>query len=90
MATDARAQFLDGLRVTPEHLTHLQDRLYEAIHDLRRAYRLLFEGEDLPSWHPLVSGRRDSVQRAGLSISSYAIKENQVRRLEDHIIKWLD
>ena len=35
MATDARAQFLDGLRVTSEHLTHLQDRLYEAIHDLR-------------------------------------------------------
>ena len=54
------------------------------------AYRLLFEGKDLPSWHPLVSGRRESVQRAGVSINSYAIKESQARRLEDHIIKWLD
>jgi uncharacterized cysteine cluster protein YcgN (CxxCxxCC family) len=54
------------------------------------AYRLLAEGEDLPSWHPLVSGRRDTVQRAGVSIASYAVKEDQVRRLEDHIIKWLD
>ena len=54
------------------------------------AYRLLFEGEELPSWHPLVSGRQDSVQRAGISIASYAIKEKQVRRLEEHIIKWLD
>jgi uncharacterized cysteine cluster protein YcgN (CxxCxxCC family) len=54
------------------------------------AYRLLAEGEDLPAWHPLVSGRRETVQRAGVSISSYAINENQVRRLEDHIIRWLD
>jgi len=54
------------------------------------AYRLLAEGEDLPSWHPLVSGRCDGAQRAGVAIASYAIKESQVRRLEDHIIKWLD
>ncbi|MGR9088790.1 MAG: YcgN family cysteine cluster protein [Gammaproteobacteria bacterium] len=54
------------------------------------AYRLLFEGEDLPSWHPLISGRADSVRRAGVSIVSYAVKEAQVRRLEDHVIRWLD
>ncbi len=54
------------------------------------AYRLLSESEDLPTWHPLVSGRRETVQRAGVSISSYAVNENQVRRLEDHIIRWLD
>ncbi len=40
MATDAKAQFLDGLRVTSEHLSHLQDRLYEAVLDLRRTVGL--------------------------------------------------
>ena len=40
MATEARAQFLDGLRVTSEHLTHLQDRLRDAIGDLRRTVGL--------------------------------------------------
>src|SRR5689334_18046673 len=40
MTTDARAQFLDGLRVTSEHLTHLQDRLHEAVLDLRRTVGL--------------------------------------------------
>lgn len=54
------------------------------------AYKLLADGEDLPSWHPLVSGRADSVHEAGVSIRSYAMKESEVEDLEDHIIEWLD
>ncbi|MDX8129192.1 YcgN family cysteine cluster protein [Methylomonas sp. OY6] len=53
------------------------------------AYRLLTDGEALPSWHPLITGTRESVKEAGVSISSYAIKESQVTDLEDHIIEWL-
>ncbi len=54
------------------------------------AYRLLSDGKDLPNWHPLVSGNSNSVKEAGVSISSFAIKEAQVDDLEDHIIEWLD
>jgi len=52
------------------------------------AYRLLADGEPLPDWHPLISGSAESVQDAGASIKSYAIKESQVDDLEDHIIEW--
>jgi uncharacterized cysteine cluster protein YcgN (CxxCxxCC family) len=54
------------------------------------AYRLLNDGGELPDWHPLVSGNAESVQEAGISISSYAIRESEVDDLEDHIIEWLD
>ena len=54
------------------------------------AYRLLNEGKELPVWHPLRSGHAASVKKAGISISSYAIKESAAMDLEDHIIDWLD
>lgn len=40
MADDARTQFIDGLRVTADHLQHLQDRLREAVLDVRRTIGL--------------------------------------------------
>jgi uncharacterized cysteine cluster protein YcgN (CxxCxxCC family) len=54
------------------------------------AYRLLADGEKLPSWHPLVSGDQETVKEAGVSICSYAMKESEVDDLEDHIIEWLE
>ena len=54
------------------------------------AYRLLSDGKKLPAWHPLISETAASVGDAGVSISSFAIKESQVDDLEDHIIEWLD
>jgi uncharacterized protein len=53
------------------------------------AYRLLNDGKELPAWHPLLSGSAASVKKAGVSISSYAIKESKAMNMEDHIIKWL-
>ena len=62
-------------RVT-ECLTLTPDE-QEAFHWLPTtcAYRLVADGEDLPSWHPLVSGRSDSVHEAGISVLGRVVSE---------------
>lgn len=50
------------------------------------AYRLLHEGADLPTWHPLNTGRADTVAEAGMSVIGIAISEKLAGDYEDHII----
>lgn len=52
------------------------------------AYRLLSEGRPLPWWHPLVSGRAETVHEAGVSVRGRAIAENRAGPLDDHIVTW--
>jgi len=55
------------------------------------AYRLLAEGKPLLPWHPLVSGRSDSVHEAGISVRGRVVSETTVNPddLEDHIVRWI-
>jgi uncharacterized cysteine cluster protein YcgN (CxxCxxCC family) len=52
------------------------------------AYRLLWDGEPLYDWHPLISGRAESVHEAGVSIQNATVPEFEVPEdeWEDHII----
>ena len=53
------------------------------------AYRLLHEGKDLPQWHPLVSGRADSVVVAGMSVKGRVIAEMAFDGdSEDRVVDW--
>lgn len=53
------------------------------------AYRLLHEGKPLPDWHPLLTGRPESVFEAGVSARDITIPEYEVPEedWEDYIIE---
>ncbi len=52
------------------------------------AYRLISEGKDLPFWHPLMTGDKNSTQKYGISCHGRIISERIVKDLEDHICNW--
>ncbi len=56
------------------------------------AYRLVYEGQNLPDWHPLISGNTDTVMRAGHSVAGLVLPEGSVEDedMAEHIKNWDD
>ena len=61
----------DCLVLTPD-----EKSAYEWLPD-SCAYRRLANGQELPGWHPLVTGRPESVHEAGISMQGKAISETE-------------
>ena len=53
------------------------------------AYRLLFEGNPLPDWHPLIMGDKSAMHDAGHSMKARTIAEFEVTEedQEDYVIE---
>ncbi len=55
------------------------------------AYWLLDNGQELPSWHPLITGRADSVHQAQMSLQNRpTVNESEVDDYENYIVDWPD
>jgi uncharacterized cysteine cluster protein YcgN (CxxCxxCC family) len=56
------------------------------------AYRLRHEGKPLLQWHPLISGSRDAMNEAGITLGGRAVSEEFVHPdgYEEHIVRWVN
>ncbi len=70
----------DCIRLTAKSLATI-NWLPETCAYVRRA-----EGRELPSWHYLITGDRDSIHRAGASVRGWTISELDAGELEDHVL----
>jgi len=54
------------------------------------AYRLLHEGNDLPSWHHLICGDRNAVHKQGHSVRGRVVSENLANTddLDRYVTDW--
>ena len=50
------------------------------------AYRLRGEGKPLADWHYLVSGDRESVHKACMSVRGWTVSEDEAGDLEHHLV----
>lgn len=62
----------DCVRLTPQNAN--------ALHWMPEtcAYRRLARGEGLPDWHPLITGDRESVARAGVAVPPDLVPEDEI------------
>lgn len=72
-----RATVPDCIKLTPHNIEALQWMPRSC------AYRRLYEGKDLPAWHPLVTGDMDSTHKAGISIKDQTLSERIFSEAEE-------
>ena len=81
-----RQQFVpDCIQLTPEKLQTIRWLPSSC------AYRRLYEGKNLPSWHYLNTGSRQSMIKARKSAAGRCISEVEVQEddIEDYIVRWV-
>ncbi len=73
----------DCVKLTPDNLAMIEFMPPSC------AYRLLFEGKPLPAWHPLRTGSRTEMEKAGHTVAGCVVTETAcLDDPEEHVVEW--
>ena len=73
----------DCVKLTPDNLAQIEFMPPTC------AYRLLYEGKDLPDWHPLRTGSSAAMHAAHMSVRGKVIHEANLQDdFEDRVVDW--
>ncbi len=73
----------DCVKLTPENLSQVQFMPPSC------SYRLLYEGQDLPAWHPLRTGNATVMINARMSVHGRVIAESAYHDdIEERVVDW--
>ena len=53
------------------------------------SYRLLHEDKNLPKWHYLISGDRNTVHEKKMSVKNRVVSEMEVMEIIEHVVYWV-
>lgn len=53
------------------------------------SYRLLHEDKNLPKWHYLISGDRNTVHEKKMSVKNRVVSEMEVMEIAEHVVYWV-
>ena len=82
---DIRHKIVPGcVRLTPKNISQLKWMPKSC------AYRLLAEGKNLAWWHPLISGHKETVHQAGVSVQGKTVSEDANLQPKDRVVSWFD
>ena len=73
------------LKLTPKNIRKARKWLPKTC-----SYLWLLEKGILPPWHPLISGKKNSIHTMGISIRDRCISEAPDLVIEEHLVSWDD
>lgn len=87
--TCACSNYENRFNIVPDCLKITRDKLADYFWlPSSCAYRLLAEGQSLPAWHPLRTGSKSAMHKAGQSVRNKVVPESKAGPWEEHIITW--
>ena len=45
---------------------------------------------DLPVWHHLITGNKNTIHEEGMSIKNYSVNEKDIKDVNEYILDWFN